>query len=92
MKFISMTAPTNDAFLDLYAALDTPANPVSGIEDIDPEAVLTVLLYHVTDGRRASNSVVPKSKMKTIQTKLGEKFFVKQGGDPLKGPLLLACG
>lgn len=64
-------APTNDAFFALYDALN-----VDGITDLPAPLVLDVLLYHVTEGRRASNSVVPKKGMRTIETLLGETFTV----------------
>ncbi len=64
-------APTDDAFNALYDFLK-----VDGVTDLDPELVLNVLLYHVTDGRRASNSVVPKNGMRTIETLLGPTFDV----------------
>ncbi|MFO7948241.1 MAG: hypothetical protein R6V19_15675, partial [Armatimonadota bacterium] len=38
--------------------------------------VFNVLLYHVTEGRRASNSVVPPVRPRTIETLLGESFSV----------------
>ncbi|MGM0667758.1 MAG: fasciclin domain-containing protein [Bacteroidota bacterium] len=70
-------APTNEAFEALYKALG-----VSGIgngegELSDAGLVLNVLLYHVTEGRRASNSVVPPVKPRTIETLLeGSTFSV----------------
>jgi transforming growth factor-beta-induced protein len=69
-------APTDDAFFALYDALPG----VDEIEDLPATLVLDVLLYHVTEGRRASNSVVPKRGERTIQTLLGEAFTV----DPQK--------
>lgn len=68
-------APNNEAFGRLYATLE-----VDGITDLDPELVLNVLKYHVTEGRRAANSVVPPKNEKTIQTLLGEKFKVNSDG------------
>jgi uncharacterized surface protein with fasciclin (FAS1) repeats len=68
-------APTDKAFQNLYDALD-----VDGITDLDPELVLDVLYYHVTEGRRASNSVVPKKGYRTVTTLLEEKFKVNSGG------------
>ena len=65
-------APTDAAFLDLYAAFED----VDEISDLPAELVLDVLLYHVTTGRRASNSVVPNNGTKTIQTLLGVPFEV----------------
>jgi len=68
-------APTNDAFEGLYDALE-----IDGITDLDPELVLDVLLYHVTDGRRAANSVVPRRGTTTIVTLLGASFTVDPSG------------
>lgn len=65
-------APTDDAFNDLYSSLPG----VTGITDLPAELVLDVLLYHVAEGRRGSNSVVPKKNDKTIETLLGESFTV----------------
>lgn len=39
-----------------------------------------VLLYHVTEGRRAANSVVPPVKDRTIETLLGSTFTVSSNG------------
>ena len=64
-------APTNEAFDAAYAALGT--SPESGI---DPTVLEKVLLYHVVEGRRAANSVVPKKNPKQIETLLGEYFWV----------------
>lgn len=64
-------APTDAAFEDLYDALGADE-----ITDLPSDLVLNVLLYHVTEGRRASNSVVPKKNAKTIETLLGESFDV----------------
>ncbi|WP_319482580.1 fasciclin domain-containing protein [uncultured Draconibacterium sp.] len=63
-------APTNDAFMALYDALG-----VESISDLPADLVLNVLLYHVTDGRRAANSVVPKKNPKTIETLLEGATF-----------------
>lgn len=69
-------APTNEAFMNLYEAL--------GIETIeqtnDPELVLQILLYHVTDGRRSAKSVVPKKNYKVIETLQGSTFMVDSTG------------
>src|SRR6056297_3112101 len=64
-------APTNDAFLALYEALG-----VDEITEVDAGLVLDVLFYHVTEGRRASNSVVPPMKPRKIKTLLGINFSV----------------
>jgi uncharacterized surface protein with fasciclin (FAS1) repeats len=73
-------APTNDAFFALYAALNTPSAPVTQITDLPAELVLNVLLYHVAEGRRAANSVVPPVGSRTITTLLGETFSVDTDG------------
>ncbi len=76
-------APTNEAFQALYdsEALESLlGKEVNGISDIPAAVVLDVLLYHVTDGRRAANSVVPKNNPKTIETLLeGATFKVDSG-------------
>lgn len=64
-------APTNAAFQGLYRDLG-----VGGIEDLDAELVLDVLLYHVTEGRRAANSVVPQWGERTITSLSGAQFTV----------------
>jgi uncharacterized surface protein with fasciclin (FAS1) repeats len=64
-------APTNQAFLNLYSALG-----VDSIDDLPADLVLDVLLYHVVEGRRSSNSVVPKKNDKNITTLLGVNFTV----------------
>ena len=64
-------APTNDAFFALYDALN-----VDAVTDLPAGLVYNVLLYHVTDGRRASNSVVPKKNPKTIETLLEDATFM----------------
>ena len=68
-------APTDAAFENLYSALQ-----VDGITDLDAELVLDVLLYHVTEGRRAANSVVPKNNSRDIETLLGVSFAVNIDG------------
>ncbi|MCH4553785.1 fasciclin domain-containing protein [Aestuariibaculum lutulentum] len=67
---LTVFAPNDDAFNALYDALE-----ITGITDLDAELVLSVLQYHVTTGRRASNSVVPKNGMRTIETLLPEATF-----------------
>ena len=64
-------APTDDAFMDLYTTLG-----VNGIDELPADLVLNVLLYHVTEGRRASNSVVPKNGYRNVQTLLELPFQV----------------
>jgi uncharacterized surface protein with fasciclin (FAS1) repeats len=68
-------APTDAAFKDLYKALG-----VDEISDLPATLVLDVLKYHVLEGRRAANSVVPKTGTKEITTLLGAKFYVNTDG------------
>lgn len=69
-------APDNEAFEKLYTALG-----VNDIMGIDPELVEQVLLYHVVEGRRGSNSVLPKNNYKTITTLQGGDFKVDPDGN-----------
>lgn len=55
-------APTDAAFGKLIGEVGEP------FLIANPDYVLDVLLYHVTDGRRSSNSVVPKNGVKKITT------------------------
>ena len=62
--------PVDKAFESLYEMLS-----VASITDLDPNLVLNVLLFHVTDGCRAANSVVPKNSKRKIETLLeGAKY------------------
>lgn len=68
-------APTNDAFDRLFIELAAKGVTVT------PQLVLNVLLYHVVEGRRGSNSVVPKNGERELTTLLdGATFKVKPGG------------
>ena len=42
--------------------------------------MLDVLFYHVTEGRRGENSVVPKNGERQITPLLEEKFYVRTNG------------
>ncbi len=68
-------APTNQAFMNLYTALN-----VNAITDLDEVLVLNVLKYHVVEGRRSSKSVVPPVKPRKIDTLLGVSFTVDKNG------------
>lgn len=65
-------APTDAAFQALYASIPN----VDEITDLPANVVLDVLLYHVVEGRRAANSVVPRNNPKNIETLLGTEFTV----------------
>lgn len=68
-------APTDAAFKNLYSALG-----VNKITDLPPTLVLDVLKYHVVEGRRAANSVVPQNGSREITTLLGSTFSVDSKG------------
>jgi uncharacterized surface protein with fasciclin (FAS1) repeats len=68
-------APTDEAFEGLYDFLG-----IDEISDLPPELVLDVLLYHVVEGRRAANSVVPPRMDRSITTLLGASFSVDRTG------------
>lgn len=73
-------APTDAAFA---ATLGVDASTVC---TIPKDLLTTVLLYHVTEGRRFSNSVVPKNaKPKTIETLSGIPFQVENDLDIVDG-------
>lgn len=71
-------APTDQAFLNLVAATGVSAEtPFADIDAALGEGTVeTVLLYHVAEGRRAANSVVPKKGTRTITTLAGASFSV----------------
>lgn len=70
-------APTDEAFVAVYAAYEEEyGGVVNEITDLPAELVLDVLLYHVVEGRRAANSVVPPVRDRTITTLLGASFTV----------------
>lgn len=68
-------APTDAAFKKLYMDLE-----VENITDLPPALVLDVLKYHVVEGRRAANSVVPPNGSRIITTLLGATFSVDTKG------------
>jgi uncharacterized surface protein with fasciclin (FAS1) repeats len=74
-------APTDAAFESLYELLSSILGaPIDEISDVPADIVLDVLLYHVTEGRRAANSVVPRNNERTITTLLEETFGVRTDG------------
>lgn len=74
-------APNDEAFEELYALLTLVlGTPVDEISDVPAPVVLDVLQYHVVEGRRAANSVVPPRNDRTITPLLGETFDVRADG------------
>ncbi|MDT8436747.1 MAG: fasciclin domain-containing protein [Gemmatimonadota bacterium] len=70
-------APTDAAFAELDAFLQ--ANTPLTLADVvaDTELLTDVLLYHVKEGRRISNSVLPARQLDMAN---GDKVFVAEGG------------
>lgn len=76
---LTVFAPSDAAFNELYATLSAVSGQtIDEITDIPAPVVLDVLLYHVVEGRRGSNSVVPKKNNKNIETLLGVPFQVNK--------------
>lgn len=76
-------APTDAAFINLVTALDAnipdfdASKPFEEIDRIlGPGSVEAVLKYHVAEGRRGANSVVPSNNYRTIETLAGASFMV----------------
>lgn len=61
-------APTDEAFTSFLGD--------KALTDFTPEQIAAVLSYHVTDGRRFSNSVVPKNSPRQIETLLDLPIYV----------------
>jgi uncharacterized surface protein with fasciclin (FAS1) repeats len=70
-------APTDAAF----AKLGLNSSNICTV--LDQSTLTNVLLYHVADGRRFSNSVLPKNEDQTrmIETLLGSAFEVSNTGE-----------
>lgn len=56
-KQLTVFAPTDAAFIALLGAADEAA-AIAAVESLDVEALTDILLYHVTNGRRNSRSVL----------------------------------
>ena len=76
---LTVFAPSDAAFEELYATLSgVSGQDIDEITDIPASVFLNVLLYHIVEGRRGSNSVVPKKNNKNIETFLGVPFQVNK--------------
>ena len=69
---VTLFAPTDAAFESLQTALGIESPAPDATCDLGPETVADVLTYHVTDGRRFSNSVFNKNRPKDIEMFNGE--------------------
>jgi len=65
---ITVFAPNDDAF----GALDLTADNVCAAFEATPTVLLSILAYHVVEGRHFSNSVFNKNNPKMIETLLGQ--------------------
>lgn len=70
---VTVFAPTNQAFIDLLGELQ-----LGGLDDIDQATLTQVLLYHVVPGSRTAASVLPSSRLRTLQG-----GFLQQAGGVL---------
>lgn len=82
-KEYTLFAPTDAAFRALLKLPQPPANsaepkgekfPCASFEK-DPQSLLGILTYHVTEGRRFSNSVFNHNRTKMIEM-LGDRYVV----------------
>ena len=81
-KEYTLFAPTDAAFRKLLGVQQPPAGtepkgetfPCAAYEK-DPQALLGILTYHVTEGRRFSNSVFNANSTKMIEM-LGDRYVV----------------
>jgi len=83
----TLFAPIDSAFSDLLGRLsEIYETEISSPCELDSELLYTVLAYHVTDGRRFSNSVFNGKNAKTIDMLAGG--YVVSFVDETEGPLL----
>jgi uncharacterized surface protein with fasciclin (FAS1) repeats len=74
----TLFAPTDDAFEQLGLRPDN----VCATFEADPSGLFNILAYHVTEGRRFSNSVFNKRSVKMVGM-LNDQFIMTLGGkDP----------
>ena len=63
---LTVFAPTDQAFLDLTGT-SSEADAFAAVAGLGLGAVANVLAYHVTPGRRTAESVVPTTRLRTLQ-------------------------
>ena len=80
----TLFAPTDDAFIALLDFLGTD-DPCEVDAILFEGALLTVLQYHVTEGRRFSNSVFNTNRAKSLEMLAGGSIvtFINEDGDPI---------
>jgi len=59
---VTVFAPTDQAFISLLGELE-----LGGLDDIDTATLTQVLLYHVVPGARTAASVLPATRLRTLQ-------------------------
>jgi uncharacterized surface protein with fasciclin (FAS1) repeats len=74
----TLFAPTDDAF----AKLNLTADDVCRKYEATPDALFNILAYHVTEGRRFSNSVFNKRSTKMVEMLNGQYIVTLGGKDP----------
>ena len=76
---VTLFAPIDQAFIDLGLGLSAEniCEAFDGSADAyaDPADLLAILAYHVTDGRRFSNSVFNRNSSKSIEMLMGGYVF-----------------
>jgi uncharacterized surface protein with fasciclin (FAS1) repeats len=74
---VTLFAPTDDAFavLELDETNICGAFNTGEVDAPTPDDLLTILAYHVTDGRRFSNSVFNRNNAKEIEMLAGGSIF-----------------
>jgi len=74
---VTLFAPIDTAFADLGLTKDNVCEAFDGSEDAagTPTDLLTILAYHVTDGRRFSNSVFNQNNAKMIEMLAGGYIY-----------------
>ena len=65
---------------DIDSKINDYNKQIDDITDLPATLVSEVLFYHVAEGRRSSNSVVPVTGEKTVETLLGGIFSVNTAG------------
>ena len=84
-------APTNAAFVDLIGVLASELGQEAAEALLgDKDFVTNVLLYHVTDGRRSSNSLVNKNNPKLVEMLNGDYTTVNSNATITDGSMLTA--
>ena len=74
---VTLFAPVDTAF----AELELDETNVCAAFESDPDALLTILAYHVTDGRRFSNSVFNRNgNEKEVEMLLGTGYIETEDG------------